>query len=95
MFLCTGMGQRALELMMARAQQRVVFGKPISQHGGFLQQLAQAAVDLDGARLVVLHAAHTLDCVGNQQVSHGKIGLQNTITMRCRSAAAVASRALL
>lgn len=63
------MGQQAIELMAVRAQQRVAFGRPIAQHGAFLERLGQARIDLDAARLVVLDAAHTLDCVGNKLVN--------------------------
>ena len=54
--------------MALRAQQRTAFGRPIAGHGAFLEKLAEARIALDGARLVVLDAAATLDAVGNKQV---------------------------
>ena len=56
--------------MALRAQQRTAFGRPIAGHGAFLEKLAEARIALDGARLVVLDAAATLDAVGNKQVRH-------------------------
>ncbi len=59
-----GMGERAIQLMAQRALQRKVFGKPLAAQGGFLQSLAKCRVELDGARLMVLAAAHALDRCG-------------------------------
>lgn len=56
-----GMGERALELASARSKSRVAFGKPLSHNGNVLQQLGRCRVTLDGARLLTLQAAHSLD----------------------------------
>ena len=65
---CTGMGERALELMATRALGRAAFQMPIAAHGGFQQQLARCRIELDAARLTVLDAANALDRVGNKRV---------------------------
>lgn len=56
-----GAGERGLELMAARARERVAFGKPLAAQGGLREKLARCRVSLEGARLLVLAAAHALD----------------------------------
>ena len=53
-----GAGERALELASSRARRRKAFGGALADLGGFRADLARARVALDGARLLVLHAAH-------------------------------------
>lgn len=69
--------------MALRAQQRTAFGRPIAGHGAFLEKLAEARIALDGARLVVLDAAATLDAVGNKQVRQpgqlGAVGISSSV----------------
>jgi len=56
-----GAGERALEIMAARALQRSVFGGPIADQGAFQASLAQCRIELDGARLLVRAASAALD----------------------------------
>ena len=56
-----GAGDRALALAAARASSRVAFGKTLAAHGAVGASLARARVRLEGARLLVLHAAASLD----------------------------------
>ncbi|KAK9800301.1 hypothetical protein WJX73_008428 [Symbiochloris irregularis] len=80
---CIGMGQHAIELMAARAQQRAVFGGTIAQQGGFLQKLGQCRIDLDAVRLLVLDAAHAIDCFGNKlarkKIAQAKVAAPNAV----------------
>ena len=62
-----GLAERALEAMCARVKSRVAFGKPLAEQGVLRQQIAEARVAIDQARLLTLHAAHKMDTVGNQQ----------------------------
>ena len=59
-----GAGERALALAAARARRRRAFGGRLADLGGLQHDLARARVGLDGARLLVLHAAHVLDLSG-------------------------------
>jgi len=61
-----GLGERALELMCARARSRVAFGKPLAEQGTVRADIAETRMELDQARLLVLHAAHLMDTVGNK-----------------------------
>jgi acyl-CoA dehydrogenase len=59
-----GQAERALELMCRRAGERVAFGRPLAEHGMVRDAIARSRLELDQARLLVLHAAHLMDTVG-------------------------------
>ncbi len=61
-----GVAERALELMCLRARSRVAFGKPLSENDVTQERIAQARIEIDRARLLVLHAAWTMDTSGNK-----------------------------
>ena len=61
-----GVAERALELMCRRARERVAFGKPLSENDVTQERIAQARIEIDRARLLVLHAAWTMDTQGNK-----------------------------
>jgi len=61
-----GMGERALELMCRRALDRVAFGRPLAAQGVVREQIADARVALEQARLLVLKTAWLMDTVGNK-----------------------------
>jgi acyl-CoA dehydrogenase len=59
-----GMAERALDLMTARAINRVAFGKPLAQQGVVQQQIAESRLEIEQARLLTLKAAWMIDRVG-------------------------------
>jgi acyl-CoA dehydrogenase len=76
-----GVAERALELMCKRSMSRVAFGKRIAEHDVTLERLAEARIRIDQARLLVLHAAYTMDTVGNkaakQAIAEIKVAVPN------------------
>ncbi|WP_237060154.1 acyl-CoA dehydrogenase family protein [Microbulbifer sediminum] len=61
-----GMAQRALEMMARRAEQRVVFGRPMSKQGSVREDIARSACEIEQARLLTLKAADQMDRFGNK-----------------------------
>ncbi len=61
-----GAAERALELMCARLDSRVAFGKPLSARGVWRERIAESRAMIDQARLLTLYAAHRMDVAGNQ-----------------------------
>ncbi len=59
-----GMAERALDLMIRRAGERVAFGKPIAAQGVFQDRIAESRMAIDQARLLVLQAAWLIDNKG-------------------------------
>ena len=59
-----GMAERALSLMIKRSIVRETFGKPLVQQGVVQEWIAQARIDIEQARLLVLKAAWMIDTVG-------------------------------
>jgi acyl-CoA dehydrogenase len=81
-----GVAERALELMCKRAMQRTTFGKRLSDNDITQERIAQCRIDIDQARLLVLHAAHMMDTVGNkaarQAIASIKVAVPNmTLTV--------------
>jgi len=62
-----GMGERALALMTARAGARHAFGRPLSEQGVVREWIAEARVELEALRLLVLKTAWLMDTVGNRK----------------------------
>jgi acyl-CoA dehydrogenase len=60
-----GQCELALELMCERALSRRAFGKSLSEFANVQDWIAQARVDIDQARLLVLRAAWLMDHQGN------------------------------
>jgi acyl-CoA dehydrogenase len=56
-----GMGERALDLMCARAKSRVAFGAPLADQGVVQALIAESRLDLEAARLLVLKTAWMID----------------------------------
>jgi len=56
-----GMAERALDLMIRRAGERVAFGKPVAAQGVFQERVAESRMAIDQARLLVLQAAWLID----------------------------------
>ena len=59
-----GMAERALSLMISRTATRNAFGKEIIRQGVIQEWIAQARIDIDQARLLVLKTAWMIDNVG-------------------------------
>ncbi|MGW0687659.1 acyl-CoA dehydrogenase family protein [Streptomyces sp. NPDC002754] len=62
-----GMAERALDLMIDRAQARTTFGSPVADRGNIQDWIAEARIEIDMARLLTLKAAHLMDTVGNKE----------------------------
>lgn len=58
---CVGRAQRALEMAIEYAQERVTFGRPLSYRQGIQWMIAESATELHAARLAIYHAAWRLD----------------------------------
>jgi acyl-CoA dehydrogenase len=80
-----GAAERALKLMIERSMDRVAFGKPLVNLGGNRDIIANARIDIDMARLLVLKTAWLLDEVGAMgalsEVSQIKVAVP---TIACR-----------
>src|SRR5213082_2682155 len=76
-----GVAERALELMCKRAMKRVAFGKALAENDITLERIAQSRIEIDQARLLVLHAASMMDTVGNkaakQAIAEIKVAVPN------------------
>jgi acyl-CoA dehydrogenase len=61
-----GTAERALESMIDRLQQRIAFGKPLSDQSIWHERIAESRCLIDQARLLTLNAAWKMDTVGNK-----------------------------
>ncbi len=61
-----GVAERAIELMCARAEERVAFGKPLARQGVIRDWIAESRVRIEQLRLLVLKTAWLMDTVGNK-----------------------------
>ena len=61
-----GVAERALGLMCRRLNERVAFGKRLSEQGVWRERIAEARIQIDTARLLTLKAAYMMDTVGNK-----------------------------
>jgi acyl-CoA dehydrogenase len=61
-----GMAERALELMCRRAVSRTAFGRPLAAQGVVGEWVAEARVEIEQLRLLVLKTAWLMDTVGNR-----------------------------
>lgn len=59
-----GASQRVLELMCARAQERVAFGEQLSKKTSVQHEIARCRCEIEQARLLVLQAAEVMDKEG-------------------------------
>jgi acyl-CoA dehydrogenase len=61
-----GAAERALELMCRRALQRTAWGGPLATQGVIQDWIAEARVQIESARLLVLKTAWLMDTAGNK-----------------------------
>jgi acyl-CoA dehydrogenase len=61
-----GTAQRALELMIDRANSRVAFGQPLIKQQSVREDIAISACQVEQARLLTLKAAEQMDKLGNK-----------------------------
>ena len=52
--------------MPSRTEERVAFGKPVSEQTVTLERIAESRIMIEQARLLTLKAAHMMDTVGNK-----------------------------
>ena len=79
-----GAAERALALMVDRANSRFVFGRPLADQGVIQQQIAESRIAIDQARLLCRQAARTIDVAGNaaaaRLVSMAKVSVPRVAT---------------
>nr|WP_217345564.1 acyl-CoA dehydrogenase family protein [Noviherbaspirillum sp. L7-7A]MBV0879861.1 acyl-CoA dehydrogenase family protein [Noviherbaspirillum sp. L7-7A] len=80
-----GLAERALDQMCKRTLSRVAFGRPVAEQGVTLERIAEARIDIDQARFLVLNAAQMMDTLGNKaaakEIAMIKVAAPN---MACR-----------
>jgi acyl-CoA dehydrogenase len=64
---CIGQAERAFELMCRRANTRYVHGSYLAEKGMIQNMVAESRMEIDSARLMVLHAAWKMDTVGKKE----------------------------
>ena len=70
--MCCGMVDKALQVASAYGNSRQTFGKPLLGHQSWRWQLANAAVELEAARLLTYQAASTIDEGKSVQIAAAK-----------------------
>jgi len=73
------MAEAALTLMCKRLAGRVAFHKPLSDQGVWRERIAESRMLIEQSRIMVLHAAHRMDTVGNK-VAAREIAMIKVIT---------------
>jgi acyl-CoA dehydrogenase len=71
-----GSAERALELMTARASERVAFGSPVVEQGVIREWIAEARIQIDQARLYTFYTAWLMDTVGNKAAASQIAGIK-------------------
>ena len=61
-----GLAEKAIELMCARVEDRVAFGRPLADQGVIRDWIAESRVRIEQLRLLVLKTAWLMDTVGNR-----------------------------
>jgi len=62
-----GMAERALDMMIERAQSRTTFGEPVANRSNIQDWIAEARIDIEMIRLLTMKTAWLMDTVGNQR----------------------------
>ncbi len=61
-----GMSERALDLMVERAQHRVTFGEPIANRANVQDWIAESRIEIEMIRRLTFKTVWLMDTVGNQ-----------------------------
>ncbi len=64
---CIGAAERAIELMCKRANSRYTHGSLLAEKSVIQNWVAESRMEIDSARLMVLHAAWKMDTVGKKE----------------------------
>jgi len=86
-----GAAERAVDLMVDRAEQRVAFGKRLIEQGVIREMIAKSRIEIDQARLYVLYTAWLMDTVGNKAAASQISGIKVAVP---RMAGRVIDRAI-
>ena len=78
-----GAAERALELMVDRADARETFGKPVSHNANIRDWIAESRIELEMARLLVMKTAWLMDTVGNQHARIEISGIKFAVPNIC------------
>jgi acyl-CoA dehydrogenase len=62
-----GMAERALELLCQRADSRSTFGSALSERANIRDWIAEARIEIEKSRLLILKAAWLMDIAGNRE----------------------------
>jgi len=62
-----GMAERALDLMISRAQNRVTFGEPVANRSNIQDWIAESRIEIEMIRLLTFKTAWLMDTVGNKK----------------------------
>jgi acyl-CoA dehydrogenase len=62
-----GLSERVLERMCRRAEERVAFGRKVSEQTVTLERIAESRIMIEQARLLTLKAAYMMDTAGNKE----------------------------
>ena len=79
-----GAAERCLDLMVQRSQSRVAFGRPLSEQGVVGEWIADARIEIEQVRLLVLKTAWLIDNVGTKgartEIAAIKVAAPNLLT---------------
>jgi acyl-CoA dehydrogenase len=79
-----GAAERCLDLMIQRSQSRTAFGKPLSEQGVIREWIADARIQIEQVRLLVLKTAWLIDHVGTKgartEIAAIKVAAPNLLT---------------
>jgi acyl-CoA dehydrogenase len=78
-----GQAERALDLMVKRGLTREAFGKRLGNLGGNVQMIAQARIEIESMRRMVLTAAKAMDELGNAEARVWVSAVKAMVPIRC------------
>ncbi|XES01412.1 acyl-CoA dehydrogenase family protein [Streptomyces sp. S1D4-11] len=78
---CVGLAQRAQELAVEYATNRVTFGKALTQRQAIQFMLAENAADIEASRQLVLHAARRYQTGGDDASMLSSMAKMHAVTM--------------